>query len=299
MSIGVVIITHHAKKHLPHCLPPYINSPLKPRVLVVNSSSKDGTVELAKELGAETLVIPRNEFNHGTTREKARKFLNTDIVVMVTPDAYASSDLLEKLIEPIQKDRASLSYARQIPHTGADFFEAFARSFNYPEQSQIRSLDMCEKYGVYTFFCSNSCAAYSNKALDEVGGFTPVLTGEDTVVTAKLLRKGHKIAYVAEAVVKHSHTYTLLQEFKRNFDTGLARTTYRDLIGKDTKRGKEYTKELFKQLLNKKPLLIPYAVLQTLVKFTGYKIGCYSVKAPVWLKKHFSSQDFYWDNKNL
>ncbi|HEY4831864.1 MAG TPA: glycosyltransferase family 2 protein, partial [Waddliaceae bacterium] len=61
----MAIITHNAKHHLPCCLPPLLQSSLKPRVLVVNSSSNDGTVEQAQSLGAETLVIPRADFNHG------------------------------------------------------------------------------------------------------------------------------------------------------------------------------------------------------------------------------------------
>ena len=71
-SIGVAVITHNARQHLSKCLPPWLQSPLKPKVLVVNSSSKDGTVECAKEMGADVLIIPRHEVNHGKTREKAR-----------------------------------------------------------------------------------------------------------------------------------------------------------------------------------------------------------------------------------
>ena len=71
-TVGVAVITYKAVALLPECLPALLESPLKPRVLVVNSSSGDGTVELARKMGAETLVIPRYEFNHGTTRELAR-----------------------------------------------------------------------------------------------------------------------------------------------------------------------------------------------------------------------------------
>lgn len=298
MSIGVAIITHNAKKHLPQCLPPILLSPLKPRVLVVNSSSQDGTVQMAEQFGCETLIIPRQDFNHGSTREKARSHLKTDIIVMLTPDAYAlDRHVLEKLVAPIQDSKASVSYARQIPHENAAFFEMFPREFNYPHQSHIRSIQDIDKYGIYTFFCSNSCAAYLNAALDEVGGFQSVLLGEDTVAVAHLLKRGHKIAYVAEAVVKHSHRYTLKEEFKRNFDTGLARREYRHLIaegGKDTKRGAEYVKQMAQRLIKEKPHLLPYAFTQTLVKWIGYRLGQSSAKAPVWLKKALSSQDFYW-----
>lgn len=300
-SIGVAVITYRAKPHLPFCLPPFLESPLKPRVLVVNSSSNDGTVELAKEMGAETLIVPRAEFNHGTTREKARQYLNTDIVVMLTPDAYAlNKDVLEKLVEPIASKKSSASYARQIPHNGADIFESFARDFNYPSTSQLRRIKDVDTYGIYTFFCSDSCAAYSNQALEEVGGFPAVLTGEDTVVVAKMLQKGHSIAYVAEACVKHSHRYTLWQEFQRHFDTGLARKDYGDLLqpgGRDEKRGRDYAKALMSRLMQEKPLLLPYAFLQCIVKWIGYRVGRASGNSPLWFKKALSGQDFYWNAK--
>lgn len=296
-TIGIAVITHNAKHLLPNSLPPMMLSPLNPRIVVVNSSSKDGTVELAQQFGAETLVIPREDFNHGSTRELARKHLGTDIVVMLTPDAIAlGSHMLQQLVAPIIAGEASVAYARQIPHDGAGFFEAFPREFNYPETSQIRSIEDVSKHGVYTFFCSDSCAAYSNRALDEIGGFPSVLLGEDTVAVAKLLKKGHRVAYVADAVVKHSHDYTLMQEFRRNFDTGLARTEFRYLIaegGSDTTRGKEYVRQMFARLSGR-PHMIPYAILQCGAKWLGYRIGQASTKAPLWWKKMLSSQDFYW-----
>lgn len=299
-TVGVAVITHCAKKHLPYCLPPLLTSKLHPRVMVVNSSSNDGTVELAQEFGAETLVIPRAEFNHGTTRERARKALGTDIVIMVTPDAYiADPHALEKLIEPILNGEAAVAYARQLPHDGAGFFEKFHRDFNYPLESQLRGIEDVSRYGVYTFFCSNSFAAYSNSALDDIGGFEHVLLGEDTVAVSKLLRKGYKIAYVADALVKHSHAYTLSQEFRRTFDTGLARKGYAhhfEGAPSDAKRGVEYTRQMMKALLQSSPQKIPYALVQTVVRFVAYKIGQKSVSAPVWFKKLLSSQDFYWNS---
>ena len=297
-SIGVAVITHNAKHHLINCLPPLLNSPLKPRVLVVNSSSSDGTVEEAEKLGAETLVIPRNEFNHGTTREVARNYLGTEIIVMITPDAYAKDyTLIEKLTAPIKLGRASIAYARQLPHKGADVFESFSREFNYPECSHIRDINAIAQYGIYTFFCSNSCCAWKNSALSEIGGFTDVLLGEDTVAAAKLLKKGHSIAYVAEAQIYHSHRYTLWQEFQRHYDTGLAREGYRALFlgaGKDSSRGKTYTKVLFAHLVKKNKYCLPYALLQTGIKLLGYHLGRLTVNSPVCLKRMFSSQDFYW-----
>jgi rhamnosyltransferase len=297
-QIGVVIPTFQAAKHLPHCLPPLLQSPLKPRVLVLDSSSSDGTAEIAKRMGAEVAVIPQSEFNHGTTREKGRQILRTPIIVMVTQDAYAASpDMLEHLIKPLAENKASVSYARQIPHQGAGFFGSFSRRFNYPEVSHIRSIGDVEKYGVYTFFCSNSCAAYLDAALEEVQGFPQVLFGEDTVVVSKLLNRGHHVAYVAEAIVRHSHDYTVKQEFCRHFDMGFSRRLHQDLLalgGSDSQRGKAYVKTMLTELWRISPAQIPYACLQTLAKYCGYRLGKASMQAPLWFKKSLSSQKSYW-----
>ena len=296
LTVGVAIMTHCAKLHLPKCLPPYLNAKAKPRVLVINTSS-DGTLEAARAMGAETLAVARHEFNHGLTRELARRHLGTDIVIMATPDAYAEDDTADKLIQPLLEQKASVSYARQLPHDEANIFASFARSFNYPAESHIRGLADIEQYGVYAFFCSNSCAAYRSAALDEIGGFPHVLLGEDTVAVAKLLQLGHSIAYVAEARVRHSHSYSLKQEFQRNFDIGLARRSYQHLLakaGKDQKRGLCYTLELARHLLKKAPHLLPYGALQTASKLCGYTLGQAATNAPRWLKKLCSSQDFYW-----
>lgn len=298
-SIGILIPTYQGVDHLSKCLPPLLNSPLNPKILIIDSSSTDGTASLARSMGIETLVIPQKEFNHGSTREMGRKKLNTSIVIMMTQDAYAvSPQMIEYLIEPLINKKAVAAYARQLPHTGSSIFANFHRTFNYPPTSHIRSLDDVKTHGVYTFFCSNSCAAYLNDALDEVGGFPPALFGEDTIVVAKLLHQGHRIAYVSEAMVHHSHDYSLKQEFNRHFDIGLARNTYHELIaigGNDAKRGKAYVKELFKELKDNCPLKIPYALLQSAVKYCGYRLGQASVNSPRWFKKALSSQKYYWN----
>lgn len=297
-TIGCLIPTYKAKNHLQHCLKPLINSPLKPRILVIDSSSNDGTVELAKSLGVETVVIPQSEFNHGTTREMGRKILGTDVVCMLTQDAYLlNENALEMLVAPIIGNKAKIAYARQVPHRQAKFFESFPRHYNYPAESQLRGLEDSRQYGVYTFFCSNSCAAYSNAALDEIGGFEKVLLGEDTVATAKILRKGHRIAYCAEAIVHHSHDYTLKEEFRRSFDTGLARKGFAELIecgSSDTKRGAGYMKAMIFELARTAPWLLPYALAHAISKWGGYQIGAMSVKAPAWFKRALSSQSYYW-----
>jgi rhamnosyltransferase len=296
-SIGVAVITWRAVSLLPDCLPPIFASILCPKVLVVNSTSNDGTVELARKMGAEVLVIPRDQFNHGGTRELARRALGTEIVIMMTPDAKPLGDLLPNLVRPIVAGEASVAYARQVPRKSADFFEAFPRHFSYPDKSELRSLDDVKKLGPQTFFCSNVCAAWSNAALDSIGGFPPTLSLEDVIATVKLLNAGHQIAYCADAVVEHSHAYTLSQEFRRQFDTGYVRAEQRQHLlarGGDERLGVQFATAMLSRLMHERPHAIPYALANVLCKYLGYRIGFHGRHLPLWAKRRISSQDYYW-----
>ncbi len=299
-SVGVVVVTYNARSCLRRCLEPIQRSALRPKILVIDSSSSDGTADLARELGADVHVIPKNEFNHGITREIGRRMLGTDIAVMVTQDiSPIGSDMIETLVEPILSGKASIAFARQLPHDGAGFFEAFPRRFNYPPENEIRGLEDIGRLGSMTYFCSDSCCSWSNAALDSIGGFRKTLTMEDTIATAMLLQAGHRIAYVGNAAVMHSHHYTLKQEFCRYFDTGIVRAQWRSLfaLGKsDEERGKTFFSSMLRELAETDPAKIPYAVLSAAAKYLGYKIGYYGRGLPLWLKIRLSAQSFYWRN---
>ena len=297
MTVGVAIVTLNAEHEVEPALRVVLASPAVKRCLVLDSSSTDGTVALARRLGAEVHLLPRAEFNHGATREKARKLLGTDIVVLLTQDVIPEIDFIAPLIEPIQRGNAVVAYSRQLPHLGAGFLEAFPREFNYPAESDLRSIADTARHGVYAFFCSDSAAAYLNSALDGIGGFEPILTNEDYFAVARLLRAGGSIAYAAGSRVRHSHRYTLMQEFKRYFDTGYVRAEnswVNDLVGQAESRGASFAKVMLRRLGQSAPYLIPYALLQTGVKWVGYRVGYLSLRMPLWWCRWLSSQRYYW-----
>jgi rhamnosyltransferase len=297
-QVGVAIITHKARRHLDRCLPSLLRSPLRPRVLVVNSGSGDGTLERAQELGAETLLVPRSNFNHGLTRELARHHLACPVVVMLTPDAYPQGeDFLERLTAPIRAGVAAVAYGRQIARDRAGVIERFGRAFNYPEHSHLRGLEDWPRYGSYTHFCSNACAAWSNPALDAIGGFPATLVSEETIAAARLLQRGERIAYVAEAVVQHSHDYGLIDEFRRHFDIGWSRRRFAaDLVSRegDAPRGRAFARALLVRVAREAPWLLPYLPVLLAAKWAGYAAGWYGTRLPPAIAASLSGQDFFW-----
>ena len=303
LSVGVAVITHNAQAILKRCLNPILLSSLAPRVVVVNSSSTDGTVELAARMGVETLIVPRDEFNHGLTRERARRFLGTDIVVMLTPDAWLDSEhSLAALIRPLRQGKASVAYARQLPRREADTIECYNRHFNYPSGSCLRSQADWPIYGAETHFCSNACAAWRASALDEIGGFPPTIVSEETVAAARLLERGHHVAYVADALVRHSHPAGFWRDFRRQFDTGFTRALYFDLLLKrerDEVRGWRYMRGLLRTLWYNEQGLLPKAIAHLFASYLGYRIGLIGPKLPLFLARMLSSQDFFWRSKAM
>ncbi|MDF1586503.1 glycosyltransferase family 2 protein [Marinimicrococcus flavescens] len=297
-GIGVVVVTHRARRHLRRCLPPLLASPLRPRVLVVDSCSDDGTAELARSMGAEVFSVLRRDLNHGLTREHARRILGTPVVAMLSPDAYPQdAAFLEKLAAPVLEGRAAVSYGRQVAAADADLPARFARSFNYPATSQLRGLEDWPQYGSYTHFCSDACAAWSSEALDGIGGFPATLVSEETIAAARLLRAGHKIAYVAEAVVEHTHATRLLDSFRRQFDVGYTRTLFAgELLERegDEPRGRRYALELVRAALAERPSALPLALADTALRWLGYRIGRRGPALPRGLARRLSGQDFYW-----
>lgn len=180
-------------------------------VLIVDSESTDGTADLARAAGFHVYTVARTEFDHGGTRQFAAELLpDAEIFVFMTQDAVLTdSEGINALLKSFADRNVAAAFGRQLPHPDATPIEAHARLFNYPAQSCVRTLASREQLGIKTIFISNSFAAYRRGTFMDIGGFPRnVIFGEDTITTAKMLLAGWKIAYVAEAQMYHSHSYS-------------------------------------------------------------------------------------------
>jgi rhamnosyltransferase len=268
--------------------------------IIVDSDSKDNTVELAKTYGFEVINIPQAQFNHGATRQLLiEKAADADIALFMTQDAIlAGNTSVGNLIASFDDQSVALAYGRQLPHINAMPLEKHARLYNYPETSHVRSIADKAIFGFKTIFCSNSFAAYRLTALNEAAGF-PLhsIMGEDTLTAAKLLSLDYKIAYVADAMVHHSHDYTFQQEFRRFFDTRVFHEQNKWLVaqfGNPTGEGKRYVVSELKFILKNYPTKVFKIFTSTLAKWLGYHAGRYYAKIPRVFLKKMSMHASYW-----
>ena len=183
-----------------------------------------------------------------------------DYVIFITQDALpANEKFIENLIYPFSLDEnIAVSTGRQIPRDDAWPFEKLVRNFNYPSQSRIRSAKDIPELGIKTFFTSDCCSAYRRDIFLKLGGFSfPVMTGEDLYFAAKTINSGYKIAYAADAGVIHSHNFTLLQQYRRNFQIGYETEKHKDILCgvSQEKEGFKLVKYVSLELLKKGKIL--------------------------------------------
>ena len=269
-------------------------------VLVVDSSSSDGSQELAEERADELVVINSSEFNHGGTRQKiVNDYPQYDVFIFLTQDAYLDDpSAITNMVKYFDKSTVAAVCGRQLPHDDANLLAAHARIFNYPSESIYKSLEDASSLGIKTPFMSNSFAAYRRESLITVGGFPDdVILSEDMFVTARMLMAGYEIVYAGDACCRHSHNYTIIEEFRRYFDIGVFHAKepwIRDNFGGAGGEGFKYVKSEIKYIGLRRFYLWPSSLIRNALKLFGYKLGQRSEKLPVSIKQKLSMHSHYW-----
>ncbi len=300
-KVGLIVPTLNAGDLWVSWLKAFDQQTRKPDcVLVIDSSSSDDTVALARAYGFEVKVIPKPEFNHGGTRQLGVNILSAmDIIVFLTQDALlASPDAIERLLVAFDDRQVGAAYGRQLPHRDAGPIAAHARLFNYPAESQLRGIEDRILFGIKSVFISNSFAAYRCSTLMQVGGFPAgTIMNEDTYVAGRMLVSGWKVAYCADAQVFHSHDYGFLDEFKRYFDIGVFHNYtawLQQTFGRASGEGLRFVISEMRYLVKRAPWLIPSAVLRTGLKWLGFKLGALHLGLPRAIRRRFSLHKAFW-----
>ncbi len=274
----------------------------------------------------EVYHIRSSEFDHGGTRGMAASWSMADICVFMTQDAVPDNDrLIEELVAPYQeevdtrknrlknlhRDRENLReltkeekriaavYARQLPAADCRLIERYTREFNYPDKDRKKTAEDLKEMGIKTFFCSNVCAAYRMDLFRRLGGFEKrTIFNEDMIYAGRAVKAGYAIYYASKARVVHSHNYSGLTQFHRNFDMAVSQADHPEIfqMAPSENEGIRLVKSTAGFLVKqKKPWLIVPLIWQSGCKYLGYLLGKNYKKLPMSLVRAFSMQKSYWD----
>jgi rhamnosyltransferase len=281
-TITVVIPTRNAGPMFQRLLDGLQKQTLKPaQIIVVDSESTDKTPEFARSRNCKVITTKISDFDHGTTRNLAMAEVSSEFVVFLTQDAIpADENMIAELIRPMQADsNIAICYGRQLPRPDAWPLERFAREFNYPDESILKTKNDIERLGIKTFFCSNSCSAIRRSIFNKLGGFkNNVIVNEDMLFAAKAIFQDYSVYYSATARVCHSHSYSLRQTFKRYFNIGRFFADNKEILKHTGLKG--YGGNMLKSGVkifceNKMPYYIAALLFELAVKATACKFGWY------------------------
>lgn len=205
--VSVVIRTLNEQKYLPELLDSVKRQRLDSselEIVLVDSGSTDGTLEIAKNAGCRITHICKEQFTFGRSLNVGCEFATGDYLVFVSGHCIPASECwLENLVQPLSDGIAEYSYGRQVARDTTKFSENELFNKFYPEYSKLPQDG---------YFCNNANAAVS-KAAWSTYKFNEDLTGLEDMYLARQIveeRKG-KVAYVADAPVYHIHDETWRQ----------------------------------------------------------------------------------------
>lgn len=174
-----------------------------------------------------------------------------------------------------------MAYARQLADKDCGLAERYTRSFNYPDQSRVKTRADLKELGIKTFFASNVCCAYDREKFWFQGGFTDkTIFNEDMIFAGRaVLEDDYAVAYVAEARVVHSHNYGCMAQFHRNFDLAVSQADHPELFSavRSESEGIRLVKQTARYLVKqRRPWLVPGMFVKSGFKYLGYRVGkCY------------------------
>ena len=195
------------------------------QLIIVDSGSTDGTVELAEKAGACIRKINPQQFHHAGTRNKALLLADHERIVFMVQDAIPCSDAwLTSLTHALNDYPVAAVYTAQIPHDDATPYARFEiESINEARGHDpvIQEIESVESYAEMPYQrayrmigLDNVCAIYrKDRLLKEP--FPEVDFAEDMAWAQKNLLMGHKILYNPRIKVKHSHNRPPQYAFRR------------------------------------------------------------------------------------
>ena len=132
-------------------------------------------------------------------------FQNSDVVPL-------HQGVLSELLDPLHDPEVSATFARQVPRPEAHSWVRGDYAVRLPERGPAPNW----------ITLSLPLAAIRREALERHPFYTEAWASEDTEWGVWARDHGLRVEYVAEAVVMHSHNYTLRQIFGRRFVEGEA-----------------------------------------------------------------------------
>lgn len=227
--VSIVLVTRDGRDTLPAVLDAIDGqkATFPFETIAVDSGSVDGSDEILRGRVDRMIAIPPESFDHGETRNLGIREARGELVVLLVQDAVpASEDWLARLVEPLRSDPTLAgTWARQVPRPSASavtrhYLARWMGSSLEPRVSalggreELAALAPAERLARCTF--DNVCSCVRRSVWQDIP-FRATPIAEDVAWAREVLLAGHKLAYVPEAAVVHSHDRSIGYELRRTY----------------------------------------------------------------------------------
>ena len=206
--VSIVIRSFNEERHIGRLLTGIVRQTgPTPEIVLVDSGSTDATVAIAAQFPVQIVSISPGEFTFGRSLNRGIAATRGDLVVLASAHVYPRfDDWIARMVEPFSEPSVSLVYGKQRGNELTKFSEHQIFRTWFPDESNPNQT---------TPFCNNANAAIRRSEWSQVP-YDEALTGlEDIDWGRRVLERGRRIVYVAEAEVAHVHEETPSRIFNR------------------------------------------------------------------------------------
>ena len=215
-SVSVVIVTRNERERVRGCIESVLTlcEGVDSEVILVDSNSSDGTVEVATEYPITVLQIPTDDLSTpGAGRQVGFRHASGDLVLFVDGDIHVSDGWLEGAIRTVEQspDVAGVDGVLAESEADGDSSEEKESSTRETDRAEGDPERVDHLLGV---------ALYDADALEAVGGFDPWLDAmEDIDLGYRLRRAGYRLLRLPAVVGSHPKSVGY-GEIRRRWQSG-------------------------------------------------------------------------------
>jgi glycosyltransferase involved in cell wall biosynthesis len=299
-TVSILLLTKNGSRDLRDVLSSiYSQEGVKPlEVIVIDSESSDGTLDIAREFQVRIEKIPAKSFHHARTRNFAARLAYGNLLVFLSQDAIpASVDWLASLLKNFDDPSVGAVYGRQIPKPGSSPERVEVLQTLYGAQRLVKDPVLQNDLGYRFYHFSDVNAAIRRDVWEKTQFPEHLKVFEDLGIAKRILDSGMKIVYEPSACVFHSHQHSTIQLFRRYFDIGYT-LNYLQIWkspGVGASLAKDGRASLLSALARFKSAKATGqgALIQQLAKSVGFFLGLKQEFLPLVLKKRFSAHGVY------
>lgn len=204
-SISVLVRALNESEHLEKLVESINNQNVAPdQMVLVDSGSTDGTIELAKKLGFEVVHIKKEDFSFGRSLNMGVLHCRGELIVNLSAHVHpVEKTFIEDLARAFEDPDVGFAYTRQQGNQDSAFSELMIMDKWYPvgQIHQVTSLP----------FANNASSAFMRSTWQNLM-FDEMLPGlEDIDFCRKLIARGMNVTYVPTVSIIHIHNENWLK----------------------------------------------------------------------------------------